>query len=489
MQPTRQAEMFAQARACFASGDVAGASALCDTLLRESPSHPQVRHLHGVLMLAVGRLKEARTSLNVALEKRPDDPLLLNDLGQVYVREERYEDARKLAERAIRAHPMHPIAQAMLGEIAFTTGDFEAGWRAVEPLEREDPPNLPVSIAYGKLCRRFGKLERGIDVLGRALGDERQPKAFRKTGLFVLGELLDAAGEYASAFEAITRGRELNRAEGRFDLGEFNRRVDLTRTAWTADVIRRASEHGDPSDLPVFVLGMWRSGTTLVEQIIATHPAAHGAGELFDLGTIAQRLEGRVELVPLLTRVEALTSSALASGAREYLGTLRKRSANTARVTDKMPMNLLHMGLIGAMLPGARVIRCERDPRDVCLSCYFNLPGDRAHYSDDLATLGRFYRVCEELMDFWASVVAKPALKVRYERVVHEAEEESRRLIDFIGLQWDPKCVRFHENKRVARTASLDQVRRPIYTSSIGRWRNYVNVIGPLLDVLGLISE
>lgn len=491
----RQAQVFAQARARFAAGDVASAAALCEGLLKESPKHTQVRHLHGVIMLAVGRLQEARTSLNVALEKKPDDALILYDLAQVYLREERYDDARKAAERSLRANPNHPLAQAMAGEVAYTQGDFDAGWKSVGAMESAGPSgwtgaNLPAAIAYGRLCKRFGKLETGIEILEASLRDESSPRLFRKSAFFVLGELLDAAGQYDRAWAAIESGRALNRSEGLFDLADFERRVEIVKRAWTRERVEalRAKllgggsrgDKGDPSELAVFVLGMWRSGTTLVEQILSSHPSVHGAGELFELGVIAQRLEGQAQTVPLLTRPETIAPSVIASGSREYLAALRKRSASALRVTDKMPMNFLHLGLIGAMLPGARVIRCERDPRDIAVSCYFNLPGDRAHYSDDLATFGRFWRVCEGLMEFWESLGMMRLMRVKYETLVGDAEGESRRLVLFMGLDWDDRCMRFFENKRVARTASLDQVRRPMYSSSIGRWKHYARFLGPL---------
>lgn len=495
----RQAQVFAQARARFAAGDVAAAAALCEGLLKESPKHAQVRHLHGVIMLAVGRLQEARTSLNVALEKKPDDALILYDLAQVYLREERYDDARKAAERSLRANPSHPLAQAMAGEVAYTQGDFDAGWRAVSViesggLEAWKGSSLPTAIAYGRLCKRFGKLEKGIEILEVSLRDEASPRLFRKSAFFVLGELLDAAGQYERAWAAIESGRALNRNEGRFDLADFERRVELVKRAWTRERVEAmrgnlvsggGGSKSNPSELAVFVLGMWRSGTTLVEQILSSHPLVHGAGELFELGVIAQRLEGQAQTVPLVTRPEAIAASAISSGSREYLAALRKRSASALRVTDKMPMNFLHMGLIGAMLPGARVIRCERDPRDIAVSCFFNLPGDRAHYSDDLATFGRFWRMSEDLMEFWESLAVVRQMRVRYETLVGDAEGESRRLVAFIGLNWDERCVRFFENKRVARTASLDQVRRPMYSSSIGRWKHYERFLGPLGGIGG----
>jgi hypothetical protein len=186
-----------------------------------------------------------------------------------------------------------------------------------------------------------------------------------------------------------------------------------------------------------------------------------------------------------LNRTGAITAPALERIAREYLAVLRRAAPAAERVTDKMPVNFLHLGLIALLFPGARVVHCIRDPRDTCLSCHFNLPGDNAHYSDDLATLGRFYRQYERLMAHWKAVLDMPILDVVYEDLVADIEGGSRRLVGFAGLDWDPACLAFHENARIARTASLDQVRKPVYTGSVGRWKRYEAHLGPLLRGLG----
>jgi tetratricopeptide (TPR) repeat protein len=459
---------------------------LCDQLRRDQPDHPQVLHLHGVLMLALGRLPEARASLIKALDRKPNDPLLVHDLTQVYTRESRYGDAHAAARRCLKAHPEHPVARATLAEIAFVTGEFEEAWRAAQAVADDAIPHAALAIAHAKVCRRFDRLQTGIDTLERALREPSQPRPIRKELLFRLAELLDAAGQYEPAWRAIDQARAMKREEGRFDLAEFERRLDRAKLAWTPEAFNALAQHGDDSELPIFILGMWRSGTTLVEQILATHPQLVGAGELFDIGRLVQILEpaGQTQALALLSSPTAVSEPLMRRGVRDYLATLRRIGPGATRVSDKMPINVLNQGLIRAMFPRARIVRCERDPRDMALSCYFNLPGDVAHYSDDPGTLLGFIRALDRFHDHFEHILgdADRRRTIQYEQLVRAQEAETRALIDFAGVPWDDRCLRFETNRRVARTASLDQVRRPLYATSVGRWHNYASFIGHAFD-------
>jgi hypothetical protein len=230
---------------------------------------------------------------------------------------------------------------------------------------------------------------------------------------------------------------------------------------------------------------MPRSGTTLVEQILASHPAVFGAGELLRVGEIAQRLPSALGSrldYPLC--LADFSQQAADAAAQEYLDYLQSLSGGEAtRVTDKMPGNFMHLGLIDLLFPGARIIHCMRDPLDTCLSCYSqNFNGHE--YTHDLSHLGHFYRDYQRIMQHWRGVVRVPVLEVQYEALVEDPEPGSRRLIEFCGLPWDDSCLRFYENKRTVVTASYDQVRRPIYKTSTERWRNYERHIDPLKAAL-----
>ena len=225
---------------------------------------------------------------------------------------------------------------------------------------------------------------------------------------------------------------------------------------------------------------MPRSGTTLIEQILASHPQVQGAGELSALPRLVERLGPYPGALPGLN-IETATQAG-----RAYLDEIAPLAQGRARLVDKMPSNFLHAGLIPILLPQARIIHVRRNPLDTCLSCYSKLFLKEQQFSYDLAELGRFYRGYERLMDHWRSILpADRFLEVRYEDVVADLETEARRLVDFIDLPWDAACLRFHETSRLVRTASVNQVRSPLFATSIDRWKAYAAQLSPLIEALG----
>jgi hypothetical protein len=247
---------------------------------------------------------------------------------------------------------------------------------------------------------------------------------------------------------------------------------------------------GDASPLPVFVVGMPRSGTTLVEQILASHPAAHGAGELNDFNVLVDRMAGsRGKAFRYPEDSPALTTDQLRALGHAYVEGLRRRAPGAERVTDKMPGNFLFLGLIHLALPRARIIHVLRDPPDTCLSCYSKLFTAEQNFTYDLGELGRYYRKYTELMAHWRDVMPEGRmLEIRYEDVIADLEGSARQLIEHCGLDWDPSCIAFHKSQRPVRTASAAQVRRPIYRTSLGRWRAYEPHLAPLLAELGVLA-
>jgi hypothetical protein len=237
--------------------------------------------------------------------------------------------------------------------------------------------------------------------------------------------------------------------------------------------------------LPVFIVGMPRSGTSLVEQILASHPNVHGAGELDDIARIVHRLGGPV---PSPSDLAQMTATTLRQAANDYLEKLSRLAPGAARVIDKMPHNFLALGYIDLLFPGCRIIHCVRDPRDTCLSIWFQQMTGNHPYTSDLAALADYYRQYQALMTHWKSVIRVPMLEVRYEDLVANIEQGARALVKFCDLDWNDQCLRFHENSRIVSTPTYDEVRRPIHDRSVGRWRHYERHLGALSGLMSQID-
>ena len=263
-------------------------------------------------------------------------------------------------------------------------------------------------------------------------------------------------------------------------------RFRLIRSIFAPAFFAAHQDWGDPSQVPVFIVGMPRSGTTLTEQIIAAHPSAAAAGEIGVPNRIAKSLGfGASDEKAFARQISRLKPKEVAALAREGLEMLVRFSKTAERITDKLPHNFELLGLIAMLFPRAKIIHCRRNPLDTCVSCFLTPLSEEHAYTHDLSALGEYYRDYAALMDYWREVLPMPILDVDYESLVADPEGQSRRLVDFVGLDWDPACLEFHAGGRAIHTISRAQVRQPIYDTSIGRWRRYEKHLGPLRAALG----
>jgi tetratricopeptide (TPR) repeat protein len=312
---------------------------------------------------------------------------------------------------------------------------------------------------------------------------------------FALGKAYADIKEHNRSFKHLLAGNAGKRSTITYDEKSTFTLFDRIEAAFTRELIEAKSAGGDPARSPIFVLGMPRSGTTLVEQIIVSHPAAYGAGELQTFNDVVLTVRGPDgNTIPYPEFVPAASPAALKQIGTRYLALVRElterdRPAAAERITDKMPSNYYFAGLIHLALPNAVIIHTVRDPVDTCISCFSKLFSAEQSHTYDLGELGRYYKRYEQLMAHWRRVLpAGRILDVRYEDVVADLEGQARRIIAHCGLPWDDRCLAFHKTDRPVRTASATQVRKPIYKSAIGRWRVYEPHLGPLLEALGRTS-
>jgi tetratricopeptide (TPR) repeat protein len=395
---------------------------------------------------ALGRHDEAIAQYEAALAARPDNAAAASNLGTALRELGRLPEARRAFERAVALAPRQAGFHLNLAEMKrFSAGDAQLA--QMEDLARE----------------------------AEALPREEQVEL-----QFALAKARADLGDHAAAFGHLRRGNALKRAETAYDERATLSLLARIGDVFTPELMRRKAGLGEASDVPVFIIGMPRSGTSLVEQILASHPALFGAGELTDFTALASE---SVEEFP--EDVAAMEGEALRGLGARYLAGLVARAPRALRITDKLPANFLLAGLIHLALPQARIIHVRRDPVDTCWSCFATLFTQGQPFAYDLGELGRYYRAYDALMAQWRAVLPPAALlEVGYEDVIADLAGEARRIVAFCGLDWDEACLAFHRTERPVRTASAAQVRQPLYGSSIGRWRGYAAELGPLLDAL-----
>jgi tetratricopeptide (TPR) repeat protein len=432
-------------------------------------------------------MQEALQCLDRAIALQPDNVAFHCTRGEAMIYQQNGEGAVAAFRQAVAVSPDSKPAWAGLGWALRLLGRFEEAEACVKRLREIDPTDL-LSIRHvpwsGNQAQEPEEIERLISVVDRP---EANAEARISAG-FALARLFDEAGRFDEAFARYAAANALLRQNWpptgeRFDAERFVRSVDSLIDVNTGQHVAEAAVSGSMSELPVFIVGMPRSGTTLVEQICSSHSRIFGAGELEAVPLIAAKLARQ-------QGAESMQVEARRQAADAHVLYLHKLGQGALRVVDKFPDNVLLVGLIARLFPRARIVYCSRDPRDISLSCYFQRFADKAQpFAYDLADCGRRCRAVQRLAAHWLKLLPFHMIEVNYEKLVEDLEGESRRLIEFLGLDWEPACLDFHRTERTVATVSLWQVRQPLYKSSVGRWRNYEKHLGPLFAALGETAE
>jgi len=435
----------------------------------------------------VEEFEAAEVAIVRALKIRPDEPSLYIQLAKILDNMDESEKGLRAVEKALELEPENALHHFEKGRCLLALGEFDQARRAYEKAAELDPEFT--EILYYQRSQMRDSFEDAEEVLKNlettvnASDTTRDHKAFAH---FTIGRIKESQKDLDGAFENYAKANATWHEDGSFDPDHVKTVINELVGAFTPEVFELHRSAGSASTVPVFIIGMPRSGTTLVEKIITSHPHAETAGELKKMGQLSRTLwRTRSEGLTYPRDIAMVDPERLTPFADQYLARLtRDCSDKTLKVIDKLPMNFYQLGLISILFPNASVIHCKRDPMDICLSCYFQNFKDAVEFSNDLESLGFYYRQYERLMAHWKDVVSVPMLDVQYEEVVANQEEMSRKIVDFIGLDWDDACLNFHETEGTVRTASQWQVRQPVYNSSVQRWRRYEKYLGPLRDAL-----
>jgi tetratricopeptide (TPR) repeat protein len=428
---------------------------------------------------AIERRDEAEMHYRRAIAVEPGYAEAHNNLGNVLHVMGRTEDAVACYQQALTLDGNYVEALYNLGNALKELVRFGEAAATLRKAIALDPTNTGAYLSLVDTQKLkpgdadFEAMERLVTDKG-ALDDSK-----RLTLHFALARFYDDLGRYDEAFAHMVPGNALKRREIIYDEAAMNDYFARIKAVFTPEFMTAMAGVGDPSARPLFILGMPRSGTTLVEQILATHPKIFGAGELDEFSKLAKEL-------PYPDGLAALTPERLRKLGADYVQRIEARGNGAVWITDKMPSNFFYVGLIRLALPNARIIHTRRNPVDTCLSCYSKLFVSLGqNFSYDMGELGRYWRQYDALMAHWRHILPDDAmLELHYADLVADLETEARRLLAWCGVDWDDSCLDFHRNKRPVLTASVAQVRRPIYQSSVGRWRAYEHHLGPLLREL-----
>jgi tetratricopeptide (TPR) repeat protein len=456
---------------------------LCDRLVARGLRQARVHVLRSRALLKLGRFREALDGAMTAKTVAPHDKETLLYLGSVYRALGRVEEAIGVYEegRGLGTGEVdftHNLAVAL--REAGRMDAAEDAFRAALALD----PNVVAPWYHLARLKRFAAGDPDIAAMEEVLSGLAPGTEGRMQVSYALGKAWEDSGDFERAFAYYEDANRIARSLHPPDLDQVEADHDLLRDIFGRDRLRSGPRETSPAVTPIFIVGMPRSGTTLVEQMLASHPKVRAGGELSLLRDLALDVVERVPAGLAKPTGDELgrIGDSYVSGLRDLLGDLL---GDGAYATDKMPRNFELLGLIAEALPKARIVHCRRDSLDTCLSCYTLDFAGSQRFSNDLADLGRAYRLYERLMDHWRAVLPEGRMiEVAYEDLVAEPRAQAERLLAHCGLEWDEACLTFHETRRAIRTASAEQARRPIYASSIGRWKKFEAQLGPLRERL-----
>ena len=448
---------------------------------------PEALSLHARYVDALIRLAHLPIPVEPAselIERQPFESRNHTRLGTVHRLNGHLDDAMKSYEQAVELDAGNQQAIAGMAEVLESRGESDAAAELVAPHVHSSDAAFLLVNAWMRIQHRRQDWRASIDTATSWLASGTRTNHQASIINHRLGHALEMDGRPGEAFQAWTRGNAMYR--NAWNVAEHARLGRELAEAFSPEAFSRLPRSTCADQRPVFIVGMFRSGTTLIEQVLSMHGSIHAAGEVSEMLTISGDLQAATgSSASYPSCIDSVTTDILDDMASRYMFALEAGAGDATIITDKLPLNFLNLGLISLLLPGARIIHCNRDPLDTCLSCFGNSFSSRVSFTADLEKLGHAYREYHQLMNHWQAHCPLPMIELDYEDLVRDPEPHVRRLLEFLDLQWDPACLEFHRSTRVAQTLSMDQVRQPMHTRSIHRSRQFWDELEPLRSVLG----
>ena len=509
----------------IAQGRLLKAEDLCRRFLQSVPHHVEGMRLLADIGIRFGVLDDAELLLENALKIEPDNLPVRIDYIKVLRKRQKFaralEEARSLLDRA----PQNPQFQSIYAVECMQAGDYDQALELFEEILQRLPGDAVTLTSKGHALKTRGEYDKAVEAyravqdrhpqhgesyyslanlkvytfsdeeIDRMLAQDRSGKLGYNDQVylsFALGKACEDRGDYGTAFEFYAKGNRLKKAQSRYQSSTMSDDLAEQRRVCTADLFARHSAAGCPAPDPIFVLGMPRAGSTLLEQILASHSQVDGTLELPNIPALSQRLRRRSRTGSARAYPECLydlSDEELTEFGEQFIADTSLHRQGAPFFIDKMPNNFRHIGLIKLILPNAKVIDARRDPMACCFSGFKQLFAEGQEFTYDLSDVGQYYRDYVELMDHWDQVLPGFVLRVRHEDVVGDLETQVRRMLDFCSLPFEDACLEFHKTERSVRTPSSEQVRQPIYSSGLAQWRHFEPWLDPLKKALGPILE
>ena len=509
----------------FRASKTGQAEQLCRNFLHQNPANVMAIRLLADIGMKVGVYADAENLLERCLELAPDFSMARLSFARVLEKREKLDLALVQVEQLLEAEPEKFTLLVLRGAILTKMGDFERALPLYEFLLSRFPARPRISMYYGHALKTVGQQQKAIEAyrqaisLQRSFGDAWWSLANLKTFrfkdddieamrveigkdtcsredylhlCFALGKALEGRKQYDESFRYYQRGNGIKEKASGYEADDTEQGVQRLKAVCDRKRFSAAEGQGYQSPDPIFIVGLPRSGSTLLEQILASHSQVDGTKELGFILAIVRRLGGKKKKSEVSRYPEILTelsASQLSELGQEYIDRSRIHRGTAPFFIDKMPNNFLHVGLIHLILPNAKIIDARRHPMASCFSCYTQHFARGQSFTYGLANIGRYYRDYVELMDHWDRVLPGKVLRVQYEDVVADTEAQVRRILDHCGLSFDVNCLQFHQTERPVQTASSEQVRQPIYSGALEHWRNYEKHLDELKKCLGPVLD
>ncbi len=459
----------------------AGALVHFEKALQLQPGYSQAYYGFAKVHLHQHQFIESEYAIRQAIAINPKQVEFYQLLAKIYQEKSDYKQALMVLDHALDIDPTSTTSSLNKGSVLMEMGETSKAQEQF--LKSAASSNKDTQILAHYSLVQLQKVKSDNSSLSHLLSLVNHPTQVispskLEYAYFALGKCYDDMGEWAQAFEYFSLGCQLKRRRITYDIAEQIEFTNKLIHCFTQQTVDHLQAFANPSAVPLFIVGMPRSGTTLVEQILSSHSQVYGAGEL-------KYLNNLIQYHHYPENVQQFSPEICHAIADRYLFYLQRFSSDAIHITDKMPYNYIAIGLIHALFPNAKIIHVVRNPIDTCFSCYTKLFTQGQLYSYDLTELGQYYQCYERIMNHWRHILPANAwLDIKYETLVSHFDEEARRLIDFCDLPWEQACLSFYQSKRQVRTASFAQVRQPVYTSSVERWRRYERELAPLIQAL-----